>query len=163
MTPFTRTRFKFFLWYFGYVKVPLIGHLRPKLLTLTDQQIVIKLALRRRSKNHLNSMYFGALAVGADIAGGLHGFYHAKRAKLKVSLAFKSFQAQFIKRPESDVYFVADSGDIVKAMLEESKQSGERMNKVIPIKAFINYPDSPELVADFTLELSLKVIEPRMP
>ncbi|MDP1603699.1 MAG: hypothetical protein Q8M03_10590 [Legionella sp.] len=156
MTPFTR--FKFFLWYFGHVQVPLIGHLRPKLLTLSDQQIVIKLALNRRSKNHLNSMYFGALAVGADIAGGLHGFYHAKRAKLKVSLAFKSFQAQFIKRPESDVYFIADSGDVVKAMLEESSKSGERINKLIPIKAFVNYPEAPDLVADFTLELSLKVL-----
>src|SRR5437016_1724578 len=100
------TRFKFFLWYFGHFKVAMIGYLRPRLIKLTDSDIVICLPLRRRSRNHLNSMYFGALAVGADLAGGLHGFYHADLAKLKVSLVFKSFQAQFLRRPESDVYFV---------------------------------------------------------
>ncbi|HEN5500910.1 TPA: DUF4442 domain-containing protein, partial [Legionella pneumophila] len=95
------TQFKFFLWFFCHFKVALIGYLKPKLIQLTDNEIVVRLPLTRRSRNHLHSMYFGALAVGADIAGGLHGFYHAKQAKCKVSLAFKSFQAQFLRRPES--------------------------------------------------------------
>lgn len=98
------TRFKFFLWYFSHFKVALIGYLRPRLISLTDEQIVIRIPLNRRSRNHLNSMYFGSLSVGADLAGGLHGFYHAEQAHCKVMLAFKSFQAQFLKRPESDVY-----------------------------------------------------------
>ncbi len=150
------TRFKFFLWYFGHFKVPLIGHLKPHLLTLTDSTIVIKLKLNRRSKNHLNSMYFGALAVGADIAGGLHGFYHARLAQTKISLAFKSFQAQFLKRPESDVYFVCEQGEDIKTMLMDSKTSGLRINKPIAITAFIHYPTQPEPIAHFILELSLK-------
>jgi len=158
------TRFRFFLWYFGHVQVPLIGHLCPKLIALDDQLIVIKLPLRRRSRNHLHSMYFGALAVGADLAGGLHGFYHAKKAGLKPSLVFKSFQAQFLKRPESDVYFVCDQGDVVKAMLNESCESGLRINKVLPIKAYTQYSSQAEpgeLVADFQLELSIKVTAPQ--
>lgn len=156
MTPLSR--FKFFLWTFGKFKVPLIGHLRPKLIKLNDQEIVVKLPLNRRSKNHLNSMYFGALAVGADLAGGLHSFYHSNRAKIESSIVFKSFQAQFIKRPESDVYFVCEMGELVKSMINESQQSGERVNKPIKIKAYINYPDNKEEVADFTLELSIKVL-----
>lgn len=153
------SRFKFFLKYFGLAKVPLIGHLRPKLITLNDQQIVVKLPLRRRSKNHLDSMYFGALAVGADLAGGLHGFYHAKLLKTNVSLAFKSFHAQFLKRPEADVFFVCNSGDDVKAMIIESQKTGERINKLIPIEAYTNYLAQAELVAEFKLELSVKVID----
>ncbi|HAU0351801.1 TPA: DUF4442 domain-containing protein, partial [Legionella pneumophila] len=125
------TQFKFFLWFFSHFKVALIGYLKPKLIQLTDNEIVVRLPLTRRSRNHLHSMYFGALAVGADIAGGLHGFYHAKQAKCKVSLAFKSFQAQFLRRPESDVYFICTEGDVVKKMIEESKKSGERINKPI--------------------------------
>ena len=152
------TRFKFFLWYFGHFQVPLIGHLKPKLIALDEQKIVAKIALRRRSKNHLNSMYFGALAVGADLAGGLHSFYHAKRANLKVSVAFKSFQAQFLRRPESDVYFVCEEGNRVKEMLLESKKSGERVNKPIQIRAFTDYLKNPEEVATFSLELSVKVL-----
>lgn len=152
------TRFKFFLWYFGHFKVAMIGYLKPRLIKLSDEDIVVMLPLRRRSRNHLNSMYFGALAVGADLAGGLHGFYHAELAKCKVSLAFKSFQAQFLRRPESDVYFVCTEGTKVKSMIEESKISGERINKPVNIKAYTDYLSQPEEVADFILELSVKVI-----
>lgn len=151
-------RFKFFIWYFGQFKVPLIGHLRPKLLTLNDKELVILLRLNRRSKNHLNSMYFGALAMGADLAGGLYGFYHAKLLNKKITLAFKSFQAQFIKRPHADVYFVCQMGDVVKEMILRSSQQQGRVNQPIDVQAYTNYPKNPELVAAFTLELSLKVL-----
>lgn len=155
----TLTRYKLFLWYFSHFKVALIGYLKPRLIKLTDSDIVICLPLKRRSRNHLNSMYFGALSVGADLAGGLHGFYHADHAQCKVSLAFKSFQAQFLRRPESDVYFVCTEGDTVKKMIEESQSSGERINKPINIKAYTEYLTQPEEVADFILELSLKVLK----
>src|SRR4051812_24403577 len=112
------TRYKFFLWHFSHFKVALIGYLKPRLIQLSDCDIVVCLPLKRRSRNHLNSMYFGALAVGADLAGGLHGFYHADKAKCTVSLAFKSFQAHFLRRPESDVYFVCTEGETVKKIIE---------------------------------------------
>lgn len=156
--PSVLTRFKFFLWSFGRFKVPLIGHLKPRLITLTDHVIVIKLKLNRRSKNHLNSMYFGALTVGADIAGGLYGFYHAKRANVTLSLAFKSFQAQFLRRPESDVFFVCNKGNLVKEMVMKSKKTKERINQPIEVIAYTHYEQQPEEVARFILELSLKVL-----
>jgi hypothetical protein len=152
------TRFKFFLWYFGTFKVAMIAYVKPRLIKLTDSDIIICLPLNRRTRNHLHSMYFGALSVGADLAGGLHGFYHADLAKCKVSLVFKSFRAQFLVRPESDVYFVSTMGETVKAMIEESKITGQRINKPISIKAYTNYTTKPEGVADFVLELSIKVL-----
>ncbi|CEG58100.1 PaaI family thioesterase [Legionella fallonii] len=153
----TLTRFKFFLWYFSHFKVAMIGYLKPRLIKISEKEIVICLPLRRRSRNHLNSMYFGALSVGADLAGGLHGFYHAELAQCKMSLVFKSFQAQFLRRPESDVYFVCNEGEVVKGMIEESQSSKERVNKPITIKAYTNYLTQPEEVANFILELSIKV------
>lgn len=153
------TRFKLFLWYFSHFKVAMIGYLKPRLITVTDEQLVVRMPLNRRSRNHLNSMYFGALCVGADLAGGFHGFYHADKANCKVRLAFKSFKAQFLKRPESDVYFVSNDGNIVKQMIGESAATGERINKMISIKAYTDYLNQPEEVADFILELSLKVIK----
>lgn len=79
------TRFKFFLWRFGHFKVPMIGYLKPRIIKLDDTEIIICLPLNRRSRNHLNSMYFGALSVGADLAGGLHGFYHANQKQCQLS------------------------------------------------------------------------------
>jgi hypothetical protein len=151
-------RFKFFIWSFGHFKVPLIGYLKPHLIALSENEIVIKLKLNRRSKNHLQSMYFGALAVGADLAGGLHAFYHADLAKVKLSLAFKSFQAQFLRRPESDVYFICNMGEKVSDMIVESQRTGQRINKPIEVNAYTTYPEKPEEVARFVLELSLKVL-----
>ncbi|KTD63034.1 aromatic compounds catabolism [Legionella santicrucis] len=151
------TRFKFFLWKFGHFKVPMIGYLKPRLIKLNDTEIIICLPLNRRSRNHLNSMYFGALSVGADLAGGLHGFYHATKKQCQISLAFKSFQAQFLRRPESDVYFMCSEGALVETMIQESKITGERITKPIHIKAFTDYPSFHEEVADFILELSVKV------
>lgn len=151
-------KFKFFLWCFSHFKVPMIGYTKPQLLTLNEQSIVIRIPLTRRTRNHLRSMYFGALAVGADIAGGYHGFYHADLAQCTVSLAFKSFQAQFLRRPEADVYFVSNDGEVVKEMILDSKKRGQRINKPISIKAYTHYPEQPVEVADFILELSLKVL-----
>ncbi|WP_133136847.1 PaaI family thioesterase [Legionella rowbothamii] len=150
--------FKLFFWYFCHFKVAMIGYLKPRLIKIDEEDIVIRLPLRRRSRNHLNSMYFGALSVGADLAGGIHAFYHAELAQCKVSLVFKSFQAQFLRRPESDVYFVCTEGAQVKAMLEESQKTKERINKPIKIGAYTDYPGLTNKVADFTLELSVKVI-----
>lgn len=150
-------RFKLFFWYFCHFKVALIGYLRPRLIELNEEKIVICLPLRRRSRNHLNSMYFGALSVGADLAAGLHGFYHADLAQCKVSLVFKSFQAQFLRRPESDVYFVCSEGEIVKKMLQETQQTKERVNKQIHINAYTDYPGLTNKVAEFILELSIKI------
>jgi hypothetical protein len=150
-------QFRFFLWYFGFFNVPLIGYVRPKLLLLNDKSIVVRIPLKRRTKNHLGSMYFGTLAVGADIAGGLHGFYHAKKRNLKPVLAFKSFDAKFLKRPESDVCFVCHEGDVIQEMVVNASKTKERINKPIHIDAYTNYSTNPEKVATFILELSIKV------
>ncbi len=152
------TRFRWMLWSFSKTKVPLISYVKPKLVSINDQEIVVKLPCRRRNKNHLNSMYFGALSIGADLAGGFHGLYHAKKSNRNVSLAFKSFTADFIRRPEKDVYFVSQMGDTVQQMIETSYKKKHRVNQPIDVKAYVNYLDAPEEVARFRLELSLKVL-----
>tara|TARA_Y100000588_G_C14202662_1_gene903160 strand:- start:329 stop:805 length:477 start_codon:yes stop_codon:yes gene_type:complete len=154
------TRFKFFLWYFGHFQVPLIGTTHPQLMELTNQEVVVKIKLRRKTKNHLNSMYFGALSIGADIAGGLHGFYHIKQANVKASLIFKSFEAEFLSRPESDVYFVCRDGLIVQDMISKSKANHLRVNQMIHIEAYTMFDNEikKKCVARFKLELSIKVL-----
>lgn len=146
------------LFWFGLIKIPLIFFCRPKLIALDYERVLVKIPLRRRTKNHLGSMYFGALAVGADIAGGFLAFNIARQKKHKMSLAFKSFDAQFLKRPESDVFFESAAGAQVIEMLEESKKTGLRQNKMVEIIAYCIVAGQNETVATFNLELSLKVV-----
>lgn len=142
------------LWLMGCFKIPLISYVKPKLLQLDDEQIKVKIRLRRRTKNHLNSMYFGSLAVGADVAAGLHAFYYAELAGEKISFAFKSVSAEFLKRATTDVVFVSNDGLVVKQVFTEALETKERVNQKINVDVI---DDNQEIVAKFALEISVKV------
>ena len=136
------------------MRIPLIGYTNPKLLSIDDQSVRVRIRLRRRTKNHLNSMYFGALAVGADIAGGIQVFYFSKMLGKEISFAFKGMNAQFIKRAESDIIFESTQGELVKAAIDKSIAEKIRVNESIEVRA-IN--DAQEIVAKFDMIISVRV------
>lgn len=138
----------------GFFKIPLIGYIKPKVVHVDETTVKIRIRIRRRTKNHLNSMYFGALAVGADVAGGVHAFYFAEEQGRKVSFAFKGMSAEFHKRAESDVIFVSNDGQTVKGAIEQSIATGDRVNDEVKVNA---YNAENELVASFVMGVSVKV------
>ncbi|MBL4831473.1 MAG: DUF4442 domain-containing protein [Aliivibrio sp.] len=144
---------------FGFFKVPLIFWCKPKIIAMDEQTLAVKIPLLRRNKNHLNSMYFGVLAVGADVAGGFLAFHKANNCGRKISLAFKDFDAKFLKRPEADVVFTCSEGQVIDQMLTETFHSKERINKPVQIVATCPSISGDEPVALFTLMLSIKVID----
>ena len=144
-------KWKIFL--LGIFKIPMIGFTRPELLDLNDISVKVKVKLRRRTKNHLNSMYFGALAVGADVAGGIHAFYFAEKHNLKVSFAFKGMSSEFIKRAESDCIFVCNDGEKVESAILKAKRTNERINETTLVNVF---NQQKELVAKFDMIVSVK-------
>ena len=152
---FSIKKMRWLLFLMGIFKIPLIGYVCPKLLEINDDSVKVKIRLRRKSRNHLNSMYFGALAVGTDIAGGIHVFYYSEIMGKKVSFAFKGMKADFIKRAESDVTFESNQGHVIKAGILESIETGERVNKTILVTAF---DSNNEVVATFEMISSLKVV-----
>lgn len=155
-TPWTLFKATLGLRAFGFSKIPLLGFARPSVLALSEERCVVLIRLRRGTKNHLGSMYFGALAIGADCAGGLIAAHLIRQQKAKVALVFKSFQASFLKRPEADVSFVCEDGAKIKALLDLALSTGERQTTPVAIRAEVQGPEGPETVAEFTLELSLK-------
>ena len=156
-TAFQRFQQTFGMRLFGWLKIPLLASVRPSVVELSDTRCVVRIPLRRWSKNHLGSMYFGALAIGADCAGGLLAMDQIKRSGKQVSLVFKSFQATFLKRPESDVYFICDGGLAIRDQVRRTLESEERITEPMAIQAAVKLPDGTfEPVAEFVLELSLK-------
>lgn len=145
---------KWKLFLLGAVKIPLINFCRPRLIEMNDTTVKVKIKLRRRTKNHLKSMYFGALAVGADVAAGIHAFYFAEKSGKKVSFAFKGVKADFLMRAESDITFVSTEGELVQKAFDASAESGERVNQPINV---IAYNDKQEEVATFEMIVSVKV------
>ena len=147
-------KMRWLMFLLGHVKIPLIGYTNPKLLSIDTQSVRVKIKLRRRTKNHLNSMYFGALAVGADIAGGIQVFYFSKMIGREISFAFKGMNAEFIKRAESDIIFESNQGLLVKAAIDKSIAEKSRVNETIKVLA---KNDQNEVVAKFEMIVSVRV------
>ena len=141
---------------FGFMKVPLIFWVDPSVVKMDDHECIIKIPLNRRTKNHLNSMYFGVLCTGADIAGGLVAMNEITASKKKVALSFKDFKADFLKRAEGDVHFIVTKIPEIKQFVADVIKSGERMNFPVEIKAVVPSINPEEIVATFSLTLSLK-------
>lgn len=142
--------------FFGLTKVPLIFFVGPSVVRLDDEQCIIKIPLNRRTKNHLNSMYFGVLATGADLAGGLVAMKEISESKKNVALSFKDFHVEFLKRAEGDVHFICTQIPEIKKFVGEVIASGERMNFPVHIEAIVPSKGT-EPVAKFILTLSLKL------
>lgn len=151
-----KARDTFYLRAFGFLKVPLIFFTSPSVETLTPEKCVVKIPLSRRTKNHLNSLYFGVLAVGADCAGGLIAMKLIQEEGDQVSLVFKDFQAQFLKRADGDTHFTCEDGDAIRALVKKALESGERENMPVRVVATVPTKYGQEPVAEFTLTLSLK-------
>jgi acyl-coenzyme A thioesterase PaaI-like protein len=140
----------------GFFKIPLIFLLRPTVVALEGDRCEIRLPLSRISRNHLGSMYFGALCVGADCAGGLLAWKLIDESGKKISLIFKDFKAEFLKRPEADVHFILENGSDVRDLVRRAATSPERVETPVRILATCPKKFGSEPVARFTLSLSLK-------
>lgn len=144
------------VWLFSFFKIPLLLSVRPKVKSLTLDQCQIEIPLTWFTKNHLGSMYFGVLAIGADCSGGFLAKKVIDHHKARLSLIFKDFHAEFLKRPEGDTVFTCNDGKLISQTVERAANTKERENCPLHITATVP-AISNEPVAKFTLTLSLKV------
>ena len=146
-----------YLYLFGLTKIPLVFYVGPKVIEYSEKHILLKIKLRRRTRNHLKSMYIAALVVGADISSGFLAFLKLKDSEKKISLVFKSITGEFLKRPMGDCYFLWENGKQIDEMIQKSEETGERFNEFSEIKVYTDYYKEKELVAIIKMEVSIKV------
>lgn len=141
---------------FGFAKIPLIWFVAPSVVEIGVDRTEIVIPLTRRTRNHLKSMYFGTLAIGADLAGGVLFMNLMAEAGLKASFVFKDMSAQFLKRADGDVHFVSLSGKDVQALIKRVAESPDRQEVPVVIHATVPKKYGDEPVAVFKLTLSVK-------
>ena len=146
----------FALRWFGIMKVPMILFTMPWIKEVNDQRCEVVIPLGMRTRNHLKSMYFGALCTGADVSGGFLAMRLAWKTKQPVTLIFKSFKAEFLKRAEGDVHFVCEAGGRIVEHFEQCVRTGERITFPVEVIAYVPSKLGQEPVARFELGLSLK-------
>ncbi len=144
------------LWVLGFFKIPLIFFCRPKIHEISDDKCVIRIPCKRRVKNHVKSMYIGALTIGADLAGGFLAMRHIEKTGKKIILIFKDVHADYLKLVEGDAYFTCNDGAKIKEAVRLAAETGERQN--IPVDITVKVPShlGDEPAAQYTLTLSIK-------
>lgn len=141
--------------HFGLTKVPLLLYCMPTVRTLDQRVAEVEIPLNWRTRNHYRSMYFGALAVGADCAAGYLAQHVIEHTGGGVQLLFSDFHAVFHRRPEDDVLFTCAEGELIAEMVAEARRTGERVTRPVTVRATVPKRGK-EPVATFTLGLSLK-------
>jgi acyl-coenzyme A thioesterase PaaI-like protein len=138
------------------LKIPMFLWLGPRVLELDDEGCAILLPLGWRSKNHLGSMYLGALCAGADLASGLNAAKLIQERHRRVKLVFKDMRCEFLKRADGDVVFRSREGRRVAEAVRKTDATGERVTLPIEVVATVPRKYGDEPVARFTMGLSLK-------
>ena len=139
----------------SFFKVPLLFATSPKVLELSERETAVYLPLKRKNKNHLGSMYFGALAMGAELSVALMAIKETGESKHKVSFIFKDFKANFLKRGSQGVYFTCEESKGVKALVKKAEQSDERVEQEFKGYAYMD-KTTKEPILTYSLTLSLK-------
>ena len=138
------------------LRIPMILFAGPRVTALDGEECAVKIPLGYRTRNHLGSMYFGALHVGADLAGALHAMRLVLGRHRKVKVLFKDSRAEFLKRADGDVVFRCRDGERVRQAVEEAEATGERITLPVEVVATVPSKYGEEPVARFTLGLSMK-------
>jgi hypothetical protein len=155
-TPMSRFKANFFLKAYGLLKIPLLAFVNPKCVEISPTRSVIKIKLRRRTKNHLNVMYFGALGIGAELSIAITAVASIYESGQKIDFIFKDFKADFLKRCDGDVNFICDEADKVRALIEKVKNSSERLEGTFKAYSTVPSKSETEKVATYELTLSVK-------
>ena len=135
-------------------RIPLIAFITPRIVELTDTRSAVRVRLGLRTRNHLVVMYFGALAMGAELSIALnvvHELYHSGK---KIDFIFKNFQCEFLKRADGHVHFICDEAAAVRDFLLGA-QGTERHNKTFSGYAIVP-ARSEEPIMKYKLTLSVK-------
>ena len=151
-----RFKYNFYLWYFGLTQVRLIHYCRPKIVDVNKDGVTLFMPLDRRTRNHVRSMYIGAMVVGVDMVTGFTAFLKIRESKRNVILIFKDLKANFLKRAEGDIHYICSEGKAISAAVEEAIRTGERVNLPVPVIATVPDKFGGEPVAEFIITLSMK-------
>ena len=142
------------LWTFAMLKVPLLMFTRPRVRTVCSDRYELSIDLARRTKNPYGSMYFGAMAVGAEATPMAHALVIARSMGKTAFFTTKRVAVQFLAPAKAEVTFRSDDGDNVHAALLQAMED----NRAAPAQVRVAALCADRPVALFDFELALKII-----
>ncbi len=145
---------------YSLLKLPLLAFVTPQFVEFTDQRSVVKIRLGYRTRNHLNVMYFGALAMGAELSIAGVAVGALQKGGDRIDFIFKNFDAQFLKRADGHVHFVCDQVSEIRELIEDARKTPERLEGTFEGYAVVEGGKEP--VMKYKLTLSVKNRAPKV-
>jgi acyl-coenzyme A thioesterase PaaI-like protein len=140
-------------------RVPMMRYVRPRLVELSAQRVVVRVDLSRRTRNLHESMFLGAFSVAADCIAGVFPVRFMFETGHRVPPIVKSTSAQFYKRVSSYAHFTCTQGEELTRVCSEAALTGQRLE--VPIDVVVTAPKEfgDEPVARISLLLSIKQLK----
>lgn len=139
----------------GLLKIPLLAFCTPQVIRIDDERSEVKVRLDWRTQNHLGVMYFGALAMGAELSIALKAIQEIQKSKQRIDFIFQDFEAKFLKRADGPTHFICNEAQGVAALIQKATQSSERFSQTFNGFACLEgHEDEP--VMTYKLTLSVK-------
>ncbi len=139
----------------SFFRIPLLAFITPVFEEISDSRVVVKVRLDLRSRNHLGVMYFGALAMGAELSIASKAVQTIQAGDKRIDFIFKDFQADFLKRADGHVHFICDDAAQVAALIRTAGADDERHEGTFTGYACVP-SQSQEPVMKYRLTLSVK-------
>lgn len=145
-----------FIHLYGLMKIPLVFFVSPRVVEFTRDRFVLKIPLNYRTRNHLKSMYFGAMGIGAELSIAAAAVAAIADSKQKIDFVFKDFTANYIKRGDGHVHFICEEVAAVVDLIHQSKTNPERLERKMKGYAIVPSKSMTEQVMTFELTLSVR-------
>lgn len=156
-----KLKYTAFVQIYGWLRIPLIAFVAPRVREFDEKQCILEIPLNYRTKNHLGAMYFGALAIGAELSIAVAAVLAIQESQQKIDFVFKDFDAKFLKRADGPVRFVSMEVAEVKKMIRDSAGVSDRIERKFKGFAYVPGkdkipPDQAVHVMDYELTLSVR-------
>lgn len=135
-------------------RVPLLAFCNPQLLSV-EPTAKVTLPLNFVTKNHFRTMYFGALAMGAELSVAVPILEAMFIKKKPVSFIFKDFKCEFLKRADTSVIFEFSDIEESRRAIEDALATGERLNKTFKGKAY-SKDNAENIFMTYEITISIK-------
>jgi hypothetical protein len=117
-----------------------------RLVSLEQGRCVVRMRHRFWNKNPFGSMYFAAMAMGAEMSTGLPAYVFLRQNRKSVSLLLAGMEADYHKKAVGRLTFeFEDQGELLQA-LGNLKRSGDACRIVLVSRC---YDASKQLMAEF--------------
>jgi hypothetical protein len=113
-----------FTW-FLLIKLPmgLLAGLR--LVEATERHAIVRVKYQYLTKNPFHSIYFGCLAMAAELSSGVLGMVYTMGLKPDVSMLIVNLEGEFKKKGRGRIHFVCEDGELMGKAAQETRETGE--------------------------------------